>query len=276
MDAITKHKQLLQEAEACLTRIQEGLTAAKELADDEEDGGSEGTKLRTLQLLLQFRLDTQDALQHLFRYSQSMWHILGISPIYSGATNLERLSFALGSEDLHHALSILNQVIDALLRLLQRMERKQRVTLNRQAVTMHPPPTPSRLQQKIVYCEDNLKSFIFIMEDLSNTLETLQMQEEQGTIPMLDYISKLEGPISHFYQALQHGLIAAAGIYQQLEATAHMNLQLDALLFQAKTILEKAPAPLLEKPRLFQPTKPISTSQTLEARAAEKRLGHFF
>ena len=279
MDLIKQQNQLIQEAEACLTRIQDSLKSAVDLSDEETgEGGSQVNHLRTLQLVLQFRLDTQDALQQLFRYSQSVWQILGVSSQYSTTTNLERLSFALGGEDLHHALSMLNQLIDALLRVLQRLNlnqtTQQRTSTNRKSVLLKPPPTASRLQQKMVYCLDNQKSFNLILNQLTNSLEAIQAQEDMGG-EVLACICKLEGPISHFHQALQNGLVVSGGLYQQLEASCHLNHSLDELLNIAHEVLEQSPQ-LLEKPRLFQPTKVISTSQELEARAAEKRLGHFF
>lgn len=279
MDFIKQQNQLIQEAEACLTRIHDSLRAVVELSDDETgEGGSDVGRLRTLQLVLQFRLDTQDALQHLFQYSQSVWQIIGVSSQYSKNTNLERLAFALGAEDLHHTLSLLNQLIDKLLLVLQRYQSNQasqhRVPANRKSAALKAPPTTSRMYQKMVCCLDNQKSFNFILNQLTNSLEAIQVQEDMGA-EVLDCICKLEGPISHFHQALQNGLVVSAGLYQQLEASCHLNHSLDEVLNIAREVLEQAPQ-LIEKPRLFQPTKSISTSQELEARAAEKRLGHFF
>ncbi len=278
MDLVKQQNQLIQEAEACLTRMQDSLQSAVDLSDEETgEGGSEVNNLRTLQLVLQFRLDTQDALQQLFRYSQSVWQILGVSSQYSTTTNLERLSFALGGEDLHHALSMLNQLIDALLRILQRYhlnQAPQHTTTNRKSVALKPPPTTSLVHQKLVYCVDNQKSMNFVLSQLIGSLESSQAQANLSG-EELDCICKLEGPISHFRIVLQNMLVVSARLYQQFEARCHLNHTLGELLNTAKNVLEQSPQ-LLEKPRLFQPSKVISTSQELEARAAEKRLGHFF
>lgn len=279
MDLLKQQNQLVQEAKACLARIQDSLKSVVDLSNDETgEGGSDVDSLRTLQLVLQFRLDTQDALQHLFQYSQSVWQMIGLSAHASKSTNLERLAFALGCDDLHHTLSMLNRLIDALLRVLHRYQLKQvdqqRSKTHRKPVVLKSPSTASRLYQNMRYCVENQKSFNFILNQLTNSLEAIQAQEDMGG-EVLDCICKLEGPISHFHQALQNGLMVSAGLYQQLEASCHLNHSLDELLNIAKTVLEQSPEPL-EKPRLFQPTKAISTSQELEARATEKRLGHFF
>lgn len=279
MNFIEHQTQLIEEAGACLTRIQHSLQSVVDLGEDEGgEGGSEVAHLQTLQLVLQFRLDTQDALQHLFRFSQSVWQIIGLSSQYSRTTNLERLTFALGADDLHHALSMLNQLIESLLRVLQRYHTNEagqkRTASNRQSAVLKPAPTTSRIYQKMALCVDNQKSFNFILNQLTNSLEAIQAQEDMGA-EVLDCICKLEGPISHFHQALQHGLIVSAGVYQQLEAKCQLNHTLSTLIHQVKSMVAQGPQPL-EKPRLFQLTKAISTSQELEARAAEKRLGHFF
>ena len=274
MDFIQKQNQLIQEAESCLTRIQNSLKEVVELSDEESgEGGSVSSQLHTLRLVLQFRLDTQDALRHLFQYSQSVWQILGVSSQYSKNTNLERLAFALGGDELQVTLSMLNQLIDKLLRVLQRYELNligQRGFSHRKEASMKAPPNTSRRHQQLVFCVQHQKSFNATLDQLTNSLEAIQAQEDMGG-EVLACIAKLEGPISHFHQALQHGLIVSAGLYQQLEAQFHLIKDLDHTSHK----MEQAPL-CLEKPRLFQPNKLISNSQALEARATEKRLGPFF
>lgn len=282
MDIIKQHERLIREATECLNRINQDLDSIhKDDYPDESDPNSELELLRTLQLVLQFRLDSQDALQHLFEFSQSLWQVLGVSKQNSSSTNIERLAFALGGEDLHHALSILSRLIDALLRVLQRYnlgktaQNRAFGIANRKQIEAHQVTEPSRLYVKMVRVLDVQKSFNLLLEQLENSLEDAIAGQPHHPGPILDYIGKLEGPISHFHQAVLHGLIAAGGLYQQMEARTHFNLKLDELLHKANQTLEQTHH-IVEAPKLFQPIKTISTSQELEARAAEKRFGYFF
>ena len=190
------------------------------------------------------------------------------------------MSFALGGEDLHHALSILSRLIDALLRILQRYhfgrtaQFRAAMITNRNQLEAGKVNKPHPMYTKMVCVVENQKLFNDIIEQLENSLEdAISGQAQLG--PLLDHIGKLQGPISHFHQAVRHGLIAAGGLYQQLQARTYFNLKLDTLLHKANQVLDLAPQ-LTAAPRLFQPTKALSTSQKLEARAAEKRLGQFF
>lgn len=269
---LKQFKQLMQEAEACLTEVQDNLQQIVDSPINEENE-SEIDGLRTLQLVLQFRLDTQDALQKLFRFNQGIWQVLGVSPQNSSSANLERLAFALGKSDLQHALSMLNRLIDSLLRILQRYYLKQSAPTNRKPALMQRPANTSGRYPKMVRLVEQQKSFHFILNQLSNSLESLAGAPAVG--PVLDYICKLEGPISHFYQALQNGLVLSEGLYKQLEETCQLTKQMDELIHQANLVLEQSHQ-LVETPKLFRPTKKLSSSQELEERAAEKRLGHFF
>jgi hypothetical protein len=281
MNLITQQNHLIQEAETCIRQIQDDLKSVVQLSqkkeEDDDDAGSETDNLRTLQLVLQFRLDTQDALQRLFQFNQSVWQILDLSPQYSSRMNIERLTFALGSDDLHHALSMLNRLIDSLLRVVKRYAlaasaQNQASKSHKLLKTKHAPSISPRLQ-KMIHVVDMTKSFTFILNQLTNDLVDIPGQPVPG--PVLDNIAKFEGPISHFYQALQNGLELAGGLYQQLEATCQLNKKLDELLHQSNLVLQQT-TQLNPQPRLYQPSKALPSSLELEARAAEKRLGHFF
>lgn len=271
---IKQQEQLIKEAEDCLKQIEKELKSVVAMPANADDD-SEIDNLRTLQLVLQFRLDTQDALQKLFRFNQGIWQILGVSPQNSSSGNLERLAFALGKSDLQHALSMLNRLIDALLRVLQLHYSKKTAPTARRVAVMAKPANTSRRYQKLVRLVDEKKSFIFILNQLTNSLQTIAGEPMIG--PVLDHINKLEGPISHFYQALQNGLVLSEGLYEQLEKTCQLTKKFDELIHQANLLLTQSQEhQLLESPKLFHPTKALSTSQQLEERATEKRLGHFF
>ena len=105
---------------------------------------------------------------------------------------------------------------------------------------------------------------------------TLKQLTKRGTIgPVLDHIHAVKGPISQFYQAIQNGLAVSYHLYQK---TGH-SLQKDHSLSHAFKQIESLAAHI---PSLYQSQQPLlklskpADSNTLDARAAKRRLGHFF
>lgn len=281
MDLINQQNRLIQEAEACLTRIKGDLAIIVDESNFTKISSDEAEieSLRTLQLVLQYRLDTQSALQRLFLINQNLAKILGVSPHHSVAINMERLNFALGSDDLHQALAMLSQLIDALLRVLHRYSDKTKavnVSLNRKQLLMRKPPSQSsRLYKTMIKIVEKQKSFNFILDQLDTSLEKVLIEGDTIYGPILDHIGQLDGPVYLFYNALRHGLVVSGGIYQRLQVTSNFNKKMDELLAQANSVLDQSHR-LVERPQLFRPSKEISSTQELDARAAEKRLGRFF
>ena len=225
--------------------------------------------LRILQYLLQYRLDTQNALSQLNKLQQYLLQLLGIEKIHSLDLNIERLSFALGSDDLHQILSILNQLVDSLLRVLAHILQQQ--SLDRKKALKH----AKKLKQIdiLVKVSEKTHSFVVDLEQLKLTLEDVAGAPHPGLI--LDHIAALEGPISRFQQALQHGLIVSAGLYHQLQNKPHLDSQLADTLQKTNQLI----ANLQYQPqqqRLFSTPIENTNMARLEERAAAKRLGNFF
>ena len=279
-DLIKRQEKLIEEAEACLAHVEDDLTIVDEKSQQLVQEEDEESTLRTLQLVLQYRLDTQDSLQRILSCNQSLWQILGVSSQNPSSVNIERLSYALGGDDLHQALSMLSRLVDSLLRILQRYYASK-LSLSGSPVqgkskpSLKPPVVIGPLlYKKMVRIVDTQKSFNFILEELNKILIIKMIEPNRKTV-ILKHYTQLQVVMTRFYEALLRGLVLSKGLYDRLEKASMLTKKLDELVFQAKQVLSQSPQ-LLEKPRLFQPTKAISSSQELEARATEKRLGYFF
>src|SRR3990167_4753342 len=233
-----------------------------------------------LQLVLQYRLSNLDAIRALFQCQQGLWQILGITASTSAEVNYERLAYALGSDDLHFLLSMLNQLADALLKLIGRIERKnqnkKREGLERRKQYSNQPA--GRIETKAhTYLQNAVdKQAVFIAEirDLTQSLQGIEGAPDIGEV--LDEIGCLKGPISRFYIALQNGMVLAGSLYQQLSVATSLTPQLTHILNQVHHALELA-APHLEPQRFFVPEKVhLLAGQDLEERATNKRLRNFF
>ena len=278
---VAKQQRAIHNAEITLN---ESLNALSQFRDAKEGDLKAGidTEIdyRCLQLVLQYRLSNINAIRALFQCQQSLWQILGLTASTSAEVNYERLAYALGSEDLHILLTRLNQLADALLKLIGRMERKnenkKREGLNRRK--QYANQLASRVERKVhVHLQNAVdKQAVFIAEilDLTQSLQGIEGAPEIGEV--LDEISALKGPISRFYQALQNGMVLAGSLYQQLSVATSFTPQLIQTLNQVHHALELA-VPHLEPQRFFVPEKVhLLAGQDLEERATNKRLRNFF
>lgn len=274
---------LLAQADKALTDALETLGSLLEGTENEtppEDTDNTAEieyKIRTIQLVLQYRFDTQDALARLMNLQQAVLQYLGIGPQYSAKINMERMAFALGSDDLHQLLYALNQLVDSLLRIVHRTshtQSKTRKRLPKEYEQIFSDKTTSQSKQwgRLQKAIDHQKSFAFLITQLTLSLQEIGGAPKPGII--YDYLAGLQGPISRFFQALQHGLGLSTSLYHQLNKNTELNNSLSKILSEAHLVLEKI-SPVFENQRLFSPAKEY-TSEQLEQRAAMKRLGHFF
>lgn len=225
--------------------------------------------LQNLKLVLQYRLDTQNVLSQLHQIQKYMLQILGIEPLHSQEMNVERLSFALGDEDLHRLLSMLNHLVDSILRVLahhvnqQTLDKKKMLErlMHRKGVQLM-----TQVIEKQNHFSVHLHQIKLILEDIAGA-------PHPGVI--YDHVAALDGPVSRFHQALQHGLSLSDGIYQQLEHKNKLSVHLADTLQRPEQRLKRLHYNVTE-PHLFAQRKENSPTSTLEERAAAKRLGHFF
>ncbi len=224
--------------------------------------------IRTFQLILQYRLDTQSTLRQLSSMQNYLRQLLGIETLHSIDLNIERMEYALGNEDLHHILAMLNKLVDALLSIVAQniphhiIEKKKSLESSKK----------HKLFELIARVIEKQKAFVSTIDELRHSLE------DQGEAPypriVYDHIAALEGPISRFYQALQHGLILSASLYQQMDFESHLEYQLANTLVRTDQLLQNF-NPLNEQ-GIFKPVLENTKSIRLEERASIKRLGNFF
>lgn len=244
-----------------------------ELFSEESDGSTDfsdadSSAIETLILVLQYRLDTQNLLIQLGRLQHYLLQILGIESKQSFETKMERLSHALGSDELKHVLSMMNHLVDSLSRTLAQQSKS---TLGNRVVLKS--TKSDSLLNIINKSLSHQKSFAVKMTELKLVLENIPGAPHQGIVH--DHIAALQGPISRFQQALQHGLVLSGGLYQQLEKKTQLQYQVPDTLLQPSQVFQHGmTSPELQ--RLFKPTLGPSETQRLEERATAKRLGHFF
>lgn len=268
---ITKLDKLISEADQSLLDSQTTIQILLSEGEGDEPLAFE-IEARIIQLILEYRLNAEDALAQLLNLDHHLLYILGIQPQHSAKANMERLAYALGSDDLKNILHTLSQLVDYLLRIARRYQKQQEKT-QQHRVENQPARMPRQLKgmQKLVTQQ---KVFIALVADISKNLEQLTKLEPVG--PVLDHIAGLRGPISRFYQAMQNGITATDGLYKQINKTAVLDETLGLVLKQAEQVLQQLP-PLQPQPlhQLGHFAEQTTTEQ-LEQRAAAKRMRPFF
>ncbi|KTD44843.1 hypothetical protein [Legionella quateirensis] len=267
---ITDQKNLINQAEKDLNESNQLLEEFKRGWNQTSDHPlNDPDVVRTMQLVLQYRLDTQKALYQLSGLQQYLLQLLGIEPQHSDLLNRERLAFALGSDDLQHVLSMLNHLVDSLLRIIahnhlnQILDKKKSLERSKNL----------KLIDVMIKVIDKQKTFVSKMEELKLALEDIEGAPQPGII--YDHIAALQGPVSRFYQALQHGLALNHSLTQQPQNKANLQYQLKDTLQsvdQNLKIFNYNPS----QQRLFKPAAENNKIENLEVRASAKRLGHFF
>jgi hypothetical protein len=258
---------IVAKASKCLSdidQIRKGLLAIPQT----DEGGSFETQARTLQLILAYRLDTQDALVKLIDIDSHILYILGIQPKHSVKTNVERLSYALGTDDLKHVLHALNQLVDYLLRIAQRYQSQHQHRNQRKEVK------ETKLlkgMQKLV-----AQQKIFTAEIIELQLNIEQILKLEAIGPIHDHIAALRGPISQFYQAMLSGLTEAQRLYYVANKDPVLDHSLATLLNNADVVLKQIPSIFNPQPNHQLGQFATPTSEQLEERAAAKRTRPFF
>lgn len=261
---------LVTQASASLTEIDQLLTDLIHMSDDNTDIMSPETEAKCLQLILEYRLSNQDALVSLLNIDNHLLYILGIQPQHSAQTNLERLTYALGSDDLKQILHALSQLVDHLSRIAQRYQTQQRK--GRQNTQK-----PERVIKMVQGMQAiRLKQLAFLNKIHALEKDIAQRLKYESVGPIYDHIAALRGPISQFYQAMLHGLDQTQQLYKHVNKNQSVQSGLNLLLKKTDEVLQ-------EMPSLYQPHPHYSLghftqqpTQSLEERAAAKRMRPFF
>lgn len=229
---------------------------------DEAESLSTDDALYHLQLLLQYRLSSQDALAYLLRIQQNLLDLLGVQPDQSASMNLDRLAFALGTDDLKNILNILSVLIDSLTKIVYHNQQEEKhFKLRQQAL-------------KNNFLSKNMQKLSLEQEKLINALDKIQEYTEQlHKAPVdeldLDYIASLTGPMLQFYEEVIHLL----GLSQTLYHISNEKQPIHELVKKANHVLSINKPHPHHGPGLFDHKEP---TKSLEERAAIKRLRPFF
>lgn len=263
--------------------LTESQSILKQMKDDTEltheissDSSSDPAKI--LELILQYRLDSQNALMKLLHFDNGLLQIIGIAPLHSSGINLERMQFVLGHDDLQHILHLISQLIQSLMLAAQQLQKKKEKGLVKQVTKTNQPTKLFQYCERLEQAISKQKHFIMTIEELMVDLNEWNKFASIG--PIYDHIIALRGPISFYYQAEQNGLELAHDLFDKFHTALKLNLQIAPLLDQSKQILQHL-TPLQDTPQFFHlpplglPMKQ-QTPQQLEERANARRLGHYF
>ncbi|KTD23886.1 Uncharacterised protein [Legionella lansingensis] len=259
---------------ALLNEARESLAASQQIMDDilHESAADETSSFEeiaiSIQLTLQYRLNCQNALALLLSLDHHLLYILGIQPQHSATTNLERISYALGSDDLKQILHALCQLVDSLLRIARRHQAN--FSLKTQNQDRKPNPIIKGMQKLSL----KHNQFLSLMHKLEDNIKQIVKLEAIG--PIHDHIAALRGPISQFHQAILNGLAQAELLYQKINKNQTLNYRFDTLLKKAEQVLNIMPSLYQPSPNYSLGHFATTSSEQLEQRAAAKRLRPFF
>ncbi len=261
---------LIAEASTHLGEIKTMLDALLQSSKGSEDA-SEDEKILNIQLTLQYRLNCEDVLSFLLKIDQQLQYFLGIQPQHSAKMNMERLAYALGNEDLKQILNVLALLAGSLSKIIARY-KKDHASFSfdaKKQVKQH------IITRRLTQLLTKQAHFLEILHKLELAIEQQLKWEAEG--PVLDHIAALRGPISQFYQAMLNGLEQTTQLYQEVNKTPVLNLQLNSLLEETKQLIHVMPS--IYAPQLHPlpvHLEPLITSEQLEQRASAKRLRPFF
>ncbi|AWN73121.1 TPA: hypothetical protein ACU9KK_001215 [Legionella anisa] len=262
---INKAKLYLDETQSILSKLLQAT------ADTDDEDSSDEDKTLKIQLTLQYRLSCEDALSFLFQLDHNVLYFLGIQPRQSAKMNMDRLAYAVGNEDLKQILNVLAILTGSLSKIVASYKNSHAsFTLKDKRSQKH-----HMVVKELSLLLAKQKQFLEVLHELDPEIELLiKMQAGE---PVFDYIAALRGPISHFHQAIIHGLEQAKQLYHQVNKTPLIDYQLNALLKETEHVLHLMPSIYRPHPNysIKQFDHP-ATSEQLEQRAAAKRLRPFF
>jgi hypothetical protein len=232
---------------------------------------SDEDKILSIQFALQYRLICEDALSFLLKMDHNLLYFLGIQPQHSAEMDLDRLAWAIGSEDLKQILSVLAILTGSLSKLVSRYKN----THASFAIKDKKPHKQHLIVRELTSLLTKQKQLVDIIEKMDLDIEQLVKLQAAG--PLFDHIAALRGPISHFHQAIIHGLGQAEQLYHQLNKTPVLDYQLNSLIKETQHVLHLMPAANTPHPNhpIKQFDHPMSSEQ-IEQRATAKRLRPFF
>src|SRR3990167_11188165 len=117
-EPIENAMEAIQSANGLLSHLFQGIDEASLMDMPPEE------KAHAVQLILQYRLDTQDALATLVRLDNGILQVLGINRLQSSRVLIERLMYALGKDDLKNILRALSLLVQSLQKMAYQKDRR--------------------------------------------------------------------------------------------------------------------------------------------------------
>ncbi|WP_019215408.1 hypothetical protein [Legionella tunisiensis] len=168
---------LVNEATLHLHETKSVLSKLLQIATDDEDS-SDGDKILTIQLILQYRLSCEDALSFLLRIDQNLLYILGIQPQLSAKMNMDHLAYAVGNEDLRQILNLLGILTSALSKIITRYKNSHAsFSLKDKRSQKH-----HLITKELSLLLDKQKQFLDVLQKLDLEIEQLLKQQAAGPI----------------------------------------------------------------------------------------------
>lgn len=265
-DFLNKWNGLVTEASKLLVDSQDQLTYL--VKEAEREALSPEEEIISLQLVLEYRLSNQDALVSLLKLDKHLLYVLGIQPQHSEKTNLERIAYALGNDDLKQVLHALNQLLEHLLRVARRHQNQQK-------------ERPQQKQEKTCKIIKrmraiNLKQSLFLNVILTLEKSVTEILTLEAVGPIHDHIAAIRGPVSQFHQAILHGLAQSQILYEHVNKNQTINLSFDSLIKKTEQVLQHMPSIYKPQPNYSPGHFVTKTAEELEERAAIKRMRPFF
>lgn len=262
-------KQLTLKADEALSHSE---TILKAIAGEETQIPENTTidKPQQLQLILQYRLDTQDALAKILQMHQGLLQMLGITPQQSSKMNLDRLEYALGNDDLHQILGALSLLVHSLSRVAHRYQQSlKKASIQRQAKpALREPQYEARFQKAVVSQKEFLRLIDLIQLQLAKPSNEPNSQTHAHTDT-----TELRIKTEKWFNLLKNNLKLSHQCYEKINKTLGLDHQLSPLLKKVDMILEQLPA--MNQPHPFFTPPPLNITE-LEQRASAKRLRPFF
>ena len=240
-----------------------------------EEAASFEIEARLLQLILAYRLNGIDTLSKLLNIDQQLLYVLGIQPQHSMQMNMDRLTYALGSNDLKQILHALSKLVDHLLHIASRHQQQHESINQHRNKNKKSKGADLLLGMQKIIVQQNI--FIPIINSCHENMKNILTLEKYG--PVHDRIAGLRGALLQLQQTLLEGLAQANELYYQVNKTQSLNHSLEVLLEQAETVLKQMPSLFHPQPN-FQlgqfAKKNDDKDEKLEQHASSKRTMPFF
>lgn len=262
---INKANLSINETQTLLSKLLQGSTGT------DDDGSTDDDKILKIQFILQYRLSCEDALSFLLKLDHNILYFLGVQPQQSAKINLDRLAYAIGNEDLKQILNVLAILTGSLGKIVTRYKNSS----SSFALRNKSPKKHHAMIKELSTLSVKQNQFLEVLHQLDSEME--QLFKLQAGEPVYDYIAALRGSISHFHQAIIHGLEQGKQLYHEVNKAPLLDCQLNTLIKQTEQVLHSMPSTYAPHPHsMIKQFDHPTTSEQLEQRAAAKRLRPFF